>query len=117
MAVTLRLARYGVRANAFYRIVVSQKGSKRDGRFLEVLGTYNPMVNPAQIVIKEDRVKEWMEKGAQTTSLVRSIIKKSIPGYMEGKEASRLAKVQKARKARKARAKGGAGKKSAKAKK
>ena len=117
MAVTLRLARYGVRANAFYRIVVSQKGSKRDGRFLEILGTYAPKINPPKIVLKEDRVKEWIEKGAQTTSLVRSIIKKTIPGYMEGKEASRLAKVQKARKARKARAKGGAGKKSAKAKK
>lgn len=112
MAVTLKLARYGVRANAFYRIVASQKGAKRDGRFLEVIGTYNPMFSPPKIVLKEDRVKHWIEHGAQTTSLVRSLIKKTFPGYIEGKESSRLAKLQKARKARKARAKkSGAGKK------
>ncbi len=104
MAVTLKLARYGVRANAFYRVVASQKGAKRDGRFLEVLGTYNPMVTPPKIALKEDRVKHWIEHGAQTTSLVRSLIKKTIPGYIEGKETSRLAKLHKARKARKARA-------------
>lgn len=111
MAVTLKLARHGVRANAFYRIVASQKGAKRDGKFLEVLGTYYPMVDPPKIVLKEDRVKSWIENGAQTTSLVRSLIKKSIPGYIEGKESSRLAKLQKSRKARKARAKGKTAKK------
>jgi small subunit ribosomal protein S16 len=117
VAVTLKLARHGVRKNSFYRIVAAPKGAKRDGKFLEVVGTFNPMVNPPVVSLKEDKIKKWIENGAETTSLVRSIIKKNIPGYIEGKEAARLAKLQKARKARKARAKGGTPKKSAAKKK
>ena len=105
MAVTLRLARFGRTHSPHYRVVASEKGTKRDGRFIERLGNYFPLKEPATIVLKEDRVRYWLSVGAQTTPLVRSIIKKSIPGLMEGLEKSRLDKLQAARKARKTRAK------------
>lgn len=105
MAVTIRLARFGRTHSPQYRVVASEKGTKRDGRFIERLGNYFPLVEPATIVLKEDRVRYWLSVGAQTTPLVRNIIKKSIPGLMEGLEKSRLDKLQKARRARKERAK------------
>lgn len=105
MAVTLRLARFGRTHSPHYRVVASEKGTKRDGKFIERLGNYFPLKEPATIVLKEDRVRYWLSVGAQTTPLVRSIIKKSIPGLMEGLEKNRLDKLQAARKARKARAK------------
>lgn len=105
MAVTLRLARFGRTHSPHYRVVVSEKGTKRDGRFIERLGNYFPLKDPAQITLKEDRVRYWLSVGAQTTPLLRSIIKKSIPGLMEGLEKSRLDKLQNSRKKRKERAK------------
>lgn len=105
MAVTLRLARFGRTHSPHYRVVASEKGTKRDGRFIERLGNYFPLKDPASIVLKEDRVRYWLSVGAQTTPLVRSIIKKGIPGLMEDLEKGRLDKLQAARKARKARAK------------
>lgn len=105
MAVTLRLARFGRTHSPHYRVVVSEKGTKRDGRFIERLGNYFPLQEPAQIILKEDRVRHWLAVGAQTTPLVRSIIMKSIPGLMEGLEKGRLDKLQTARKKRKERAK------------
>jgi small subunit ribosomal protein S16 len=105
VAVTLRLARFGRTHSPHYRVVASEKGTKRDGRFIERLGNYFPLKEPATIILKEDRVRYWLSVGAQTTPLVRSIIKKSIPGLMEGLEKGRLDKLQAARKARKTRAK------------
>lgn len=105
VAVTLHLARYGKKAVPFYRIVVSEKGSKRDGRFIERVGTYNPLTDPATIIVKEDRVRKWVDEGAQMTVQVRSIIKKSIPGFIEEIEKRRLEKKRTARQKRKARAK------------
>jgi small subunit ribosomal protein S16 len=87
-----------------YRIVAADKQAKRDGRFLEVLGTYNTLNNPARITLKEDLVKKWMEAGAKPTLVVRSIIKRTIPGFVEAREDHKVKKVQAARKARKARA-------------
>ena len=116
MAVTLRLSRTGVRGNACYRIVASTKGSKRDGKFLEVIGTFYPMVNPPKLTMKEDRMKHWIEQGALPTSVVRDIIRKSVPGYIEGKEDHRRKKIQAARKARKARMAKSSGGKTAKTK-
>ena len=104
MAVTIRLARHGVKAAPQYRIVATPKGTKRDGRFLEIVGTYNPMLKPARITLKEDRVRYWIETGAETTKVVRDIIVKTIPGYIEEREKRQLSKLQAARKARKARA-------------
>ncbi len=104
MAVVLRLARLGKHKSPVYRIVAADKQAKRDGRFLEVLGTYNTLNNPSRITLKEDLVKKWMEAGATPSLVVRSIIRRTIPGYVEAREAHQLKKVQAARKARKARA-------------
>lgn len=114
MAVTLRLARYGVRGNAFYRIVATPKDAKRNGKSIEVLGTFNPMVNPPKVVLKEDRVKYWVENGAVPSSVVKDLLRKSLPGYIEGRTDAQLKKIQAARKARKARSKGTSSAKTAK---
>ena len=76
MPVKIRLARHGAKKRPFYRIVAADNESPRDGRFLEILGTYNPLQDPAEIVLKADRVKYWMEQGAIPTDTVRSLIKK-----------------------------------------
>ena len=80
MSVSLRMSRHGQKKRPFYRIVAAQTSAARDGRYLEVVGTYNPMVNPAITTIKEDRIKHWVATGAKPSQLVRSLIKKEIPG-------------------------------------
>lgn len=111
MAVTLRLSRYGKKAFPFYRIVASEKGSKRDGKFIEIVGTYSPLSTPAAITLKEDKVKHWISCGAQVTETVKNLIGKKLPGYYEEIEKNRLSKLQSARKKRKARQKKSAPKK------
>ena len=76
MTVKLRLSRQGTRKKPFYRIVAADIEAPRDGRFLEALGTYDPMQNPAAITLKEDRVKYWLEEGAKPSTTVASILKK-----------------------------------------
>jgi small subunit ribosomal protein S16 len=76
MPVKIRLARHGAKKKPFYRIVVSDSEAPRDGRFLETVGTYNPLCDPAEITLKQDRVQYWMEQGAIPTDTVMSIIKK-----------------------------------------
>jgi small subunit ribosomal protein S16 len=71
----IRLMRTGAKKRPSYRIVVKEKQSKRDGAYLENLGTYNPTREPAEIKLKADRVRYWMEKGAQPTDTVRRLIK------------------------------------------
>lgn len=105
MAVTLRLARHGQKKRPFYRIVASEKESRRDGRFLEVVGFYNPMQNPASISLKEDKVRRWIEVGAETTDVVTKLIKKQMPGVLEARLENKQAKVREARRKRKERAK------------
>lgn len=75
MAVKIRLARHGAKKNPFYRIVAAPSQSPRDGRFLEVLGTYNPLTDPASITVDQERVKDWLGKGAVPTDKVRSLLK------------------------------------------
>ena len=104
MAVTLRLARAGLPGRPQYRIVAADKVKPRDGRFLEIVGTYAPR-NPPQVTLKEERVKHWLAKGAVASSVVRDIIRKKIPGLIEGREKIRLEKLQAARRSRKVRAK------------
>lgn len=104
MAVTLRLAKFGHKKKLHYRIVAAEKTKKRDGRFIEILGTYNPRTNPPSVTLKEDKVQKWMATGAQLTIKVRDIIKRRIPGLVEGREKHQLSKIQAARKARKERA-------------
>jgi len=73
--VRIRLRRVGGKGQPSYRIVASEKESPRDGRFLEILGFYNPRTQPATIEIHEDRVYEWMSKGAQPSESVAKIFK------------------------------------------
>jgi small subunit ribosomal protein S16 len=73
----IRLMRTGAKKRPSYRIVVKEKQSKRDGAFLENLGTYNPTREPAEITLKEERVRYWIEQGAQPTDTVRQIIKQA----------------------------------------
>lgn len=75
MSVRLRLTRKGTKKKPFYRIVAADIEAPRDGRFLEALGTYNPMVEPADIVLKEDRIKYWLGEGAKPSTTVKSILK------------------------------------------
>ncbi len=105
MAVVLRLARLGKHKSPAYRIVATDKQNKRDGRFLEVLGTYNPVLNPTRVTLKEDLIKKWLGVGAQPSEVVRSIIRKNLPGVIEAREEHQTKKVQDARRKRKARAK------------
>ena len=73
----IKLMRTGAKKSPSYRVVVKEKQSKRDGAYLENLGTYNPTRNPAEIKLNLDRVKYWLEKGAQPTDTVNRIIKAS----------------------------------------
>ena len=76
MAVKIRLARHGAKKKPFYRIVVADSESPRDGRYLENVGTYNPLQDPAEVTLKTDRVHYWLQQGATPTDTVRSLLKK-----------------------------------------
>ncbi len=76
MAVKIRLARHGAKKKPFYRIVVADNDSPRDGRFMEIVGTYNPLQDPAGVTVKADRVEYWVEQGAILTDTVRTLFKK-----------------------------------------
>ncbi len=76
MAVKLRLKRMGAKQRPFYRIVAADSRSPRDGRFLEVVGTYNPITNPAEVKIDEEKVMHWLNNGAIPTETVRNILSK-----------------------------------------
>lgn len=75
MAVKLRLKRMGAKQKPFYRIVAADSRSPRDGRFIEVIGTYNPISNPAEIKINQELALKWLNNGAQPTDTVRAILK------------------------------------------
>ncbi len=68
--VRIRLRRTGQRGQASYRVIVADKESPRDGRFLEIVGSYNPRTNPPTVELKEDRIYDWMSKGAQPSESV-----------------------------------------------
>jgi len=80
MAVKIRLTRKGSKKKPFYRIVAADSQAPRDGSFLEVLGTYDPMSDPAGIELKKDRVTYWLEQGALPTGTVKQILKKAMEG-------------------------------------
>ena len=77
MAVKIRLRRMGHKKAPFYRVVVADSRSPRDGRFIEEIGYYNPMTNPAEIKIDAEKAKTWLTNGAQPTETVKSLLKKS----------------------------------------
>jgi len=76
MAVRIRLARMGAKKKPFYRLVAAESESPRDGRFLEILGYYDPMKDPAEVKIHEDKVHRWLEKGARVSESAKSLLKK-----------------------------------------
>lgn len=78
MAVRIRLTRLGRKKKPFYRIIVADSENKRDGKFLDVVGTYDPLQNPAAIAIDNAKLQEWLGKGALPTTTVKSLIKKAI---------------------------------------
>ncbi len=77
MAVKIRLTRMGKKKNPFYRIVVADERSRRDGAPIEEIGYYNPMTNPADVKIDADKATKWLNNGAQPTDTVRSLLKKA----------------------------------------
>ena len=76
MSVKIRLARHGAKKKPFYRIVVADIEAPRDGKFLEAVGTYNPLKDPAEVSLKGERIKYWMDQGAIPTDTVKSLLKK-----------------------------------------
>lgn len=74
--VRIRLRRIGAKKNPFYRVVVADERSPRDGRFIEEIGHYNPLSNPAEIKIDTEKANAWIAKGAQPTETVKSLLKK-----------------------------------------
>ena len=76
MAVKIRLARGGAKKKPFYQVVVADERFPRDGRFIEQLGQYDPKQDPVVFNVKEERVLEWLNKGAQPTDTVRSLLRK-----------------------------------------
>lgn len=77
MAVKIRLKRIGAKKAPFYRIVVADSRSPRDGRFIEEIGTYNPLVEPSEVKINEESARKWLSNGAQPTDTVKSLLKKT----------------------------------------
>jgi len=75
--VVMRLARYGAKKKPFYRVVVADSRSPRDGRFLEIVGTYNPLIEKENIQIDQEKATTWLKKGALPSKTVKSLFKKS----------------------------------------
>ena len=88
--VKLRIQRFGAKKRPFYRIVAADSRYPRDGRFIEIIGTYNPLTQPAEIKIDEEKALKWLTDGAQPTDTVRSLF--SRQGIMEKFHLSKLGK-------------------------
>ncbi|WP_455662753.1 30S ribosomal protein S16 [Pradoshia sp.] len=90
MAVKIRLKRMGAKKSPFYRIVVADSRSPRDGRFIETVGTYNPVANPAEVKIDEELTLKWLQNGAKPSDTVRNLLSKE--GIMEKFHNAKLGK-------------------------
>ena len=90
MAVKIRLKRMGSKKSPFYRVVVADSRSPRDGRFIETIGTYNPLLNPAEVSINEELALQWLANGAQPSDTVRNLL--SQQGIMKKFHASKFSK-------------------------
>ncbi|NLD47601.1 MAG: 30S ribosomal protein S16 [Clostridiaceae bacterium] len=77
MAVKIRLKRMGAKKSPFYRVVVADSRYPRDGRFIEEIGTYNPLTDPSSFNIDSEKAEKWLKNGAQPTDTVRSLLKKA----------------------------------------
>lgn len=92
MAVKIRLTRMGAKKHPFYRIVVADSRSPRDGRFLEIVGNYDPTKDPAVVNVDEEKALKWLQKGAQPTDTVRSLLRHK--GVMAKLDAIKRSKKQ-----------------------
>lgn len=90
MAVRIRLKRMGAHKAPFYRVVVSDSRSPRDGRFIEEIGIYNPVAQPAQVQIDEEKALKWLQDGAQASDTVRNLL--SNAGVLKKFHESKLQK-------------------------
>ncbi|MCY9806880.1 30S ribosomal protein S16 [Lentilactobacillus senioris] len=90
MAVKIRLKRMGSKKRPFYRVVVADSRSPRDGRFIENVGTYNPLTEPAQVTLKEEEILNWLNNGAQPSDTVRNLL--SDAGIMQKYHEAKYAK-------------------------
>jgi small subunit ribosomal protein S16 len=86
MSVRIRMTRMGTKKRPFYRLVAADSEAPRDGKFLDILGYYDPMKDPADVKIHEDKVNYWLEKGARVSEAVQAILKKE--GKMQSHSAS-----------------------------
>ncbi len=88
MAVKIRLRRMGAKKAPFYRVVVADSRFPRDGRFIEQIGTYNPLTDPAEVKIDDEKAIKWLKNGAQPTDTVKSLLKKGgiMDKYEEAKK-------------------------------
>ncbi len=84
MAVRIRLRRMGAKKRPFYRVVVADSRAPRDGRFIETVGTYNPLTKPAEVKLKADRIELWLSRGAQPSDTVQRLL---TPENMQAPEA------------------------------
>ncbi len=73
--IKIRLARKGRKKNPFYRVIVADARSPRDGKFLEIIGTYNPLVDPIEVKIDKEKLNKWVSKGAKPTKSVEGLLK------------------------------------------
>ncbi|WP_412990366.1 30S ribosomal protein S16 [Pediococcus siamensis] len=90
MSVKIRLKRMGSKKRPFYRVVVADSRSPRDGRFIAQVGTYNPLANPAEVKLNEEDILNWLGNGAQPSDTVKNILSKA--GIMKKYHESKLAK-------------------------
>ena len=90
MAVKIRLKRMGSKKSPLYRVVVADSRSPRDGRFIETIGTYNPLLNPAEVSINEELALQWLANGAQPSDTVRNLL--SQQGIMKKFHESKFSK-------------------------
>ena len=84
MQVKIRLARHGTKKRPFYRVVVASSESPRDGRFITQVGVYDPRVKPSRIEFKQEKLIDWLRKGAQPTQTVAQLIKRAGIEYRAG---------------------------------
>ena len=86
MAVKLRLTRMGAIKRPFYRVVAAEKTRSRDGRFIEILGHYDPADYPASVTLKDERIREWLSNGAQPSAAVKKLL--NLKGLLKKPEAA-----------------------------
>lgn len=89
MVVRIRLARHGRKKRPFYRLVVADSRSPRDGKFIEMIGSYNPLTDPAEVKVDEERAVYWLKVGAQPSDTARSLLRKAgvWDKFIESKKA------------------------------